>query len=418
LTVGSQHVLIVGGGLAGCTAAIAAAREGVRTLLVEQHGYLGGNATRAMVAPWQSFHAAKQQSNGELPQQVIGGIAQEFVDDLVARGASPGHIVDPIGFAGSITPVDSEELKLYLPWKLEREGVEIQLNTVLTASLLAEATQVVDASGWAAAVRMIGADYIEPRQPQPMTWMFTVGPVDTAAVRDYQLAHPEEFVLHAGFTGLRSDYIAVSGFFSLVRQAKASGDLTIPRDRLLFFSTPRHAEVLINTTRITADHHQPRLEGLRQVRELLHWLPRNVPGFERARITRLADDIGQRESYRLNGLQTLNVNDILEGRRYPDAIARGCYPVDIHSSTSEELATREVGGSGWYDIPLGCLQSAAHPNLLVAGRCISADRQGFASARVLPTAMATGQAAGYLAACKAQKKFPDLISCVSRISLV
>jgi glycine/D-amino acid oxidase-like deaminating enzyme len=414
----SYDVLVAGGGLAGCAAAIAAAREGVRVLLVEQHGYLGGNATRAMVAPWQSFHAAVQQPDGGLPPQVIGGIAQEFVDDLAARGASPGHIVDPIGFAGSITPVDSEELKLYLPWKLLAAGVEVQLHTPLTDALLAEAAQIIDATGWAAAVRMLGAEYITPSQPQPMTWMFTVGPVDTAAVRDFQLACPEEFVLHPGFRGLRADYVAVSGYFSRVKQARASGEFTIPRDRLLFFSTPRPGEVLVNTTRIPADHPQPRLEGLRQVRELLDWLPRNIPGFERARITRLADDIGQRESFRLKGLQTLSVADILEGRRYADAVARGCYPVDIHSATSEELATREVGGPGWYDIPLGCLQSAAEPRLLVAGRCISADRQGFASARVLPTAMATGEAAGLIAAARAQGKKPDLFSCVSRVSLV
>jgi hypothetical protein len=416
--VPSYDVLVAGGGLAGCAAALAAAREGVRVLLVERHGYLGGNATRAMVAPWQSFHAARQQPDGGLPPQVIGGIAQEFVDDLVARGASPGHLVDPIGFAGSITPVDSEELKLYLPHKLLDAGVEVRLSTPLTDALLADAAQVVDATGWAAAVRMLGADYVTPSQRQPMTWMFTVGLVDTAAVRDYQLAQPEEFVLHPGFRGLRADYVAVSGYFSLVKQARESGALTIPRDRLLFFSTPHAGEVLVNTTRIAADHPQPRLEGLRQVRELLAWLPRHVPGFERARITRLADDIGERESYRLQGLQTLGVDDILAGRRYPDAVARGCYPVDIHSATSEELATREVGGPGWYDIPLGCLQSPAAPNLLVAGRCISADRQGFASARVLPTAMATGQACGMLAAMKSRGKIVDLFSCVSRTSLV
>jgi hypothetical protein len=251
-----------------------------------------------------------------------------------------------------------------------------------------------------------------------MTWMFTVAPVDTAAVRDFQLAHPEEFVLHPGFHGLRADYVAVSGYFTLVNAARAAGAFTVPRDRLLFFSTPRPGEVLVNTTRIPAGHPQPRLEGLRQVRELLDWLPRHVPGFERARLARLADDIGQRESYRLRGLRTLGVEDILQGRSYPDAVARGCYPVDIHSATTEELATQEVGGPGWYDIPLGCLQSADAPGLLVAGRCISSDRQGFASARVLPTAMATGQAAGLIAAQQARGKKADLFSCVSQVSLV
>ena len=133
--------------MAGCAAALAAARQGARVLLIEHHGYLGGNATRALVSPWQSFHTAVRHQDGSLPRQVIGGIAQEFVEDLMALGASPGHIVDPIGFAGSITPVDSEQLKLYLPAKLAREDVAFRLGTPLTGKHLAAAAEIVDASG-------------------------------------------------------------------------------------------------------------------------------------------------------------------------------------------------------------------------------------------------------------------------------
>ncbi len=404
--------------MAGCAAAIAAARAGAAVLLVERHGYLGGNATRAMVSPWQSFHASAPQPGGGLPPQVIGGIAQEFVDDLTALNGCLGHVIDPIGFAGSITPVDTEVLKLYLPGKLRECGVEFAVATELTPALLAGAAQVVDATGSATAARMLGADVVTPSAPQPMSWLFTMEHVDTAAVRDYQLRHPEQFVLHRGFTGLRADIVAVSGFFDLVRDAAAAGEFTIPRDRLLFFSTPRPGEVLVNTTRIAADHFAPQQEGLRQVRELVAFLPAHVPGFAHARLGRIADAIGERESFRLRGRATLSVSDIRSGARHPEAIARGCYPIDIHSANSSALDTQELDARGYYDIPLGCLEAPGVPNLLCAGRCISADRQGFASARVLPTAMATGQAAGIIAAFRACGKNVDISACLSAVSLV
>lgn len=72
-------VLVAGGGVAGCAAALSAAREGATVVLVEAHTYLGGNATRALVGPWQSYHAAHANADGSLPPQVIGGIDRKSV---------------------------------------------------------------------------------------------------------------------------------------------------------------------------------------------------------------------------------------------------------------------------------------------------------------------------------------------------
>jgi hypothetical protein len=284
--------------------------------------------------------------------------------------------------------------------------------------LIDSARFVIDATGQAYAGQLIGAEVRRAQELQPMTWMFTLENVDTARIRDLQLAQPDQFVLHPAICELRADFIAVSGFFDLVRSARASGELDIPRDRLLFFSTPRAGEVLINTTRVPADHPQPRLEGLRQVALLAEWMPKNVPGFEQARLGRIADDIGEREASRLVGRYALSVDDLVSGRRFEDAIARGCYPIDIHGASSAELTTRELGGSGWYDIPLRCLQAPNIENLLVVGRCISADAAGFASARTLPTAMATGQAAGMVAAMVLRGEKVDSAACISAVALV
>lgn len=415
-------ILVAGGGLAGCSAAIAAAREGLRVVLLERAPVLGGNATRAMVGPWQSFHASiLPTQDARLPPQVIGGIAQEFVNDLIARGACLGHLPDPVGFAGSLTPVDALGLGAYLPEKLAGEGVEFRLGCEFGAEhvRLAEAGAfVIDATGQCAAARLLGAPVRLSAQRQPLTWMFTMGPVDSAEVRAYQLDHRGHFVMHPGFEQLRPDFLAVSGFFGLVAQARARGEFTVPRDRLLFFSTPSPGEVLVNTTRVPADHPDPLSEGMRQVRELARWLPRNVPGFSRAQLMRVADSIGERESARLLGDYELSARDLLSGREFTDAVARGCYPIDIHAPSGEALATEEISPKGWYDIPLGCLTCAAVPNLAVAGRCISADRAGFASARTLPTAMATGQAAGLFGAARKINREFSPEECVKSVILV
>ncbi|MBN2083503.1 FAD-dependent oxidoreductase [bacterium] len=413
-------VLVVGGGVAGCAAALAAVREGASTVLLERQDCLGGNATRALVGPWQSFHAGVIKLDGSLPEQVIGGIAQEFVADLTARGACNGHQPDPIGFAGSITPVDAQVVEEYLPAKLAEAGVRIELSRAVTLDDLAEATQLVDATGSAAVARMLDVPVVRSDQPQPLSWLFTMTGVDVEAVHGFQLEHPEQFVLHPAHARVFAQHgtIAVSGFFDLVRQARERGELDVPRDRLLFFSTPTPGEVLINTTRIPAAHPEPEQEGLRQVQELVRWLPEHVPGFGGAQLGRIAKSIGERESYRLVGKYTLNVNDIVKGSRHPDAIARGCFPIDIHQAGSDGLESQGVGGAGWYDIPLGCLENERIENLLCAGRCISTDRSGFASARVIPTAIATGEAAGYIASRRASSGKFKISACLSRISLV
>src|SRR5580698_6481689 len=99
-------VLVVGGGNAGCAAALAAARHGARTLLVERYGFLGGTATAAMVGPWMTFHSGRER--------IVGGIAQEMVERLVRAGASPGHIADSSDYVPTITPFDPEIHKALL----------------------------------------------------------------------------------------------------------------------------------------------------------------------------------------------------------------------------------------------------------------------------------------------------------------
>ncbi|MGB6412957.1 MAG: FAD-dependent oxidoreductase, partial [Candidatus Cybelea sp.] len=113
-------VLVVGGGNAGCAAAIAAARHGARTLLVERYGFLGGTATAAMVGPWMTFHSSNER--------IVGGIAQEIVERLQRKGASPGHLPDSSDYVATITPFDPEVHKALLLEMMQEAGVALLLH--------------------------------------------------------------------------------------------------------------------------------------------------------------------------------------------------------------------------------------------------------------------------------------------------
>ena len=113
-------VLVVGGGNAGCAAAIAAARHGARTMLVERYGFLGGTATAAMVGPWMTFHSGAER--------IVGGIAEEIVERLVRKGASPGHLRDSSDYVATITPFDPEVHKALLFEMMREAGVALLLH--------------------------------------------------------------------------------------------------------------------------------------------------------------------------------------------------------------------------------------------------------------------------------------------------
>ena len=167
----------------------------------------------------------------------------------------------------------------------------------------------------------------------------------------------------------------------------------------------------INTTRVfgkdpteLASLTEAEIEGRRQVYRVLGFLKRHVPGFAGAHLLSTGSQIGIRETRRIIGEYTLTGDDVLEARRFPDAVARGSYPVDIHDPSGRGWGVRFVKDGGSYDIPYRCLVPKEIENLLVAGRCISADHQAIGSTRVMAPCMAMGQAAGLAAALSVQAR--------------
>ncbi len=416
------EVFVLGGGLSGIAAAVGAARCGVSVAMAERSSVLGGTATQALVNPWQTFHSPEGR--------VIGGIAQELTCRLMARGATPGHIPDPVGFVNSVTPVDPDALKLLLAEIVAEEKIALLLGhrfrevrasggrisgVVLeddfNRPVLVEAETYIDASGNGDLTAAAGCDMEIDAGAQPMTLIFVLGGVDFDAVESYQESHPDEFYMSPDTKAVHNGYIGVSGFFRHVREAREQGRLDVPRDRVLFFGNNRPGQVVVNTTRVTGYHgiygrevSRAMQEGLAQVLNLFEFMRSDLPGFANAEMVRIADHIGVRETRRLLGRYVMNERDILSNQNFDDAVAKGAYPLDIHSSDDDSLSTEIIGGKGHYDIPLRSLLNNSVENLVTVGKCISVTHVGFSSTRVMPTCMAVGQAGGVAAAYSVIKK--------------
>ncbi|MBI5631327.1 MAG: FAD-dependent oxidoreductase [Elusimicrobia bacterium] len=425
---GDCDVLVCGGGAAGYCAAVASARNGARTTLIERHGFLGGSATQALVLPLMTFHAAPDE-------QVVKGIGEEIVQEVMRLGGSPGHLPDPLGCAATFTPADPEWVKFAILKLVHESKVQLHFHSFVAGALLTgrrvsgvvvenksgrqafRAQVVIDATGDGDVAEKAGARLVHGRaadgKTQPLTLMFRMYGVDAAAVRRYVRENPREFVLT---DEARRDIeslpvLAVSGFFGLVKKAQAAGDFGGFRDRVLYFEMPKPGEVMVNMTRVgnlsgvnARDLSAAELAGLAQVQQSVKFLKKYIPGFSDAALLEVAAQIGVRETRHLAGRYTLTAEDVLAGRKFADGIARGAFPIDIHSPDGSGLTMKKMEPGACYDIPFRCMLPKEVEGLLVTGRAISATYEASASSRLSPTCMALGEAAGTAAALAVKRK--------------
>lgn len=419
-------IIIVGGGVSGCCAALAAARQGASVLVAERDGYLGGALTGCGVGPMMTFHAGDKQ--------VIRGIMEELVAELVRRGQSPGHVPDTKQYCSTVTPFDAEGLKLLLDEKLRQAGCKVLFHTFLGAvettgneitaiticnkdgltklssKVYIDATGDGDLAAWAGAPMTKGRP--EDGAAQPMTMKMKYCNVDTARLKQYVLSHSELFpALTPHLDLFRQDIpFDLEGFDREFKAEKAAGRLSIRRENVLMFGTGRPGEYIINTTRII-DHDatdawslsNAEFEGRRQCAELDSFLRTYVPGFEKALLEFTGPTVGVRGSRQLVGQYTLTAQDILERTAFPDTIVHSAYPIDIHNPSGEGTASTFMSKWGtYYSIPYGVLYCPEIRNLLVTGRCVSASFEAQAAIRTTPTVGSLGQAAGIAAALAAQ----------------
>jgi hypothetical protein len=395
----AYDVVVVGSGSAGSTAAIAAARVGARTLLVERMGFLGGIST-AVLDTFYAFYTP-----GAAPRRVIGGIAWEAAALLAAEGAA---FERPNTYgAGTGITYDPEVLKRTWETLALRAGVEVLLHTWVTGVELdadrrvraltlfnkggagrVEATVVVDASGDADVAAWAGVPFDDPAtngQVQSLSTVFRMAGVDVG----------------------RAEAFGKAALWARMREASESSAYRLPRIEGSWHRTPQPGVVMALMTRVPrVDATDPvqltraEIEGRRQAWEYARFLRERVPGFEQAVMVSTSPAIGVRESRRVHGRYRLTAEDVLAGRRFDDEIALCGAPIEDHHAGTD-TRWRYVPDGGVYGIPYRCLLPKDVEGLLVAGRCFSATHDAHASARSMGTCMAMGQAAGTAAALAA-----------------
>ncbi len=399
-------LIVVGGGFAGVSAAIAAAKEKLNVLLIERYNCLGGAAVNALVTPFMPYHT-KDPATGERVY-LAGSVFLEIVREMNLFSGKPAE-----SYGGEF---DEEILKIVLNRLCKRYGVKLLFNSSVVSADIKDgsidsleimskgvscrlyAERFIDATGDGELAFMSGCDFVLGREKdslcQPMTLCFRMSGIDI-----------EKF--HKNRESINALYI----------DFKKRGLIKNPRENLLVFKSFNEGVLHFNSTRVIKrdptdpfDLTEAEIEAREQVFELLSFLKENCEGFEKARIMSTALHIGIRESRKTVGEYTLTLEDIKSCSRFPDAIAVANYDIDIHNPEGAGTSHYYFGNGEWYEIPYRCLLPKGIKNLLVAGRCISSTHEAQASFRIMPFCAELGQAAGMAAAVsdKTGKSYSDI----------
>ncbi|TAM78497.1 FAD-dependent oxidoreductase [bacterium] len=398
--VRAVQVLVVGGTPAGIAAAVAAARKGLRVELVCDRPYLGGVLTGAMMDQWD----LNKSPDGA---RIEGGIFREIYEQL-------GEAFDPqAAEAAFLRLVDSyPEITLRLDTAalsadvtgnpLDRRVTEVTFGDQRSGARFSlRAPIVIDATDGGDLAALAGARYDVGRQDtgldtkmQAATLMFAVDGVDWhTAARSYD----EERYGTGGVTEKK-----LWGYTRLLRSYEPLSPRVIARD--LNLGREPSGRVTVNAVDVVGvDGRDPQsvAEGTAIARaEILHLMPflrERVPGFAHARLAAFADDLYIRETRHVLGLTMLTADDIWHGRIPYDTIGLASYPLDIHPTYIGEppayAPVRHV-----YGVPFRAMVPYGFDNLLVAGPAISATHVAAGSARIIPTTVEEGEAAGIAAA--------------------
>ncbi len=431
-------VLVVGAGMAGVCAAIAAARGGARTVLTDRYAFLGGNATAGLLGNFLTFHNMK----GE---QICDGIPQEIVDELIRLGGAfpEGHLHNAYGNSYSVTPQDGEVLKLVNQKLCLEAGVDLVLNTYTIGPVMdgdrvagarivnksgeseIRAQVVIDASGDADIAAQAGAPFHlgdEEGKLMSISLFSRMGNVDLDRHLAHVKANPYNFMLgedpYIGKSreeiaaGLRThkDYPLVTGYYEAVKLAQSRGEFHPNRQRVVFSVTTIPGVVTINSTSMLGysgvdndDLNQVAIEGREQIFKVRDFYRKYAPGFEECYVVDSASAIGVRETRRIIGEETLTDEDCIEARKGPRDIGQGAYCLDVHQP-SGVIEHKHVRDGESYGIPYGVMIPQKVENCIVAGRPVSSDRFANGSVRNQAHIMTIGQAAGTAAAMCAERR--------------
>ncbi len=398
--VGSYDVIVCGGGPAGIIAAVASARNGAKTLLIERYGFVGGMASSALVTPVSEFRMEGKQ--------IIDGIPFE----LMKRTEELGGAITTLE-SGNVF-IEDEAFKLAAQRILLESGVTLLYHTFFSDCMVTDerishiivqnkagqtayaCKAAIDCTGDADLVRAAGYKTTKREKLQPASLWIQLGGVDTDALKP-----------------LFED--AVHGVMPVSEEIRGRlGELN-KEGKMPIFGGPwisrhfRDGLVTINLLRTGTDASSPedftRAECVlrEDLFKVLPILRKEFPAFKDCWLAKAGTQAGVRETYRIEGMYELTTDDVLHPKAFPDTICKGAHVIDIHkpNSIEQELVVLKQE----YNIPYGVLVPKNSVNLITAGRCVCADDAAFGTLRVMACCMALGQAAGTAAALSVEKGY-------------
>ena len=403
-------VLVAGGGAAGLATAVTAARQGCRVILAERYGFCGGGAVAGMSGTICGLYEASDHLRQ--PVQVVHGFANDFLRVMESRGG----LSEPMLYGKTYTRVHDP-----LVWResadqlLREAGVMVIYHAVVTDVLTegdriagvqlytkqgkvrVTATVTVDATGDADVIAMAGLPTFmgDGGRVQNPTMIFRLQGVDTERFR---AAYGENTILPQEVS-------------ELIAAADGNG-FSLPRKKIWLFPTTRPGELLCNCTRITGpdgrelnvvrfrDFTDAELQGREQAREYARFFREQLTGCEESWINDTGVQVCVRQTRQAQGIQTLRNEEILSGRKRSDGIARSPWPIELHAGERPRV---EWLLNDYYEVPYGCFVPQQGEDLLFAGRCLSAEHEAVASARVTAQCFSYGHAVGHAAALTARE---------------
>ncbi len=399
---GSFDVIVLGGGPAGIAAATTAAEAGHATLLIERLGYCGGAAVSGMSGTICGLYMTVADPHVAQPRQIIFGFAERFRAALDAEGGlTPPQIYGKTW----VTTHDCAKYKKTVTDLLRGAGVQILYHTEMVDVIVEEdaltglvlhtrsgfarvsAKRVIDASGDADAVFRMGLRTTKGNNGviQNPSMMFKIGNVDRERYLDYW-GH---------------DTISPA---KVVEKLEQHDELI--RKKVWLFPTVNPGEILVNGTKITGfdgraldvtdpvDHSEAEQFAIYQARDFFDFLKAEIPGCEDAYFIDYAQEVGVRQTRSIDGVKRLMNEDVVGTRKVEDSIARSSWPIELHYGAKPKT---EWLVDDYYDVPFGTLVPKEGRNVIVAGRCLSAEHEALASCRVTAQCFEYGRAAAIAA---------------------
>ena len=385
-------ILVVGAGMAGVLAALAAAKDNPSVTIVEKGTMPGGQVSSSLISEMSGYTYRGRE--------IYGGIQKELVDYLVSVNAAKLHynatLVPSVHARVDKLVFNTEVMKIILNWFVAQSTVEAiggcRLQKVEQSKqgmrtlfhgghdeLEISAKVVIDATGNAEAAHLAGLETATSDEKELSTLLFRLSDVAAQPLEKFMLGN---------------------GMNEVVLKGHRSGFL--PRKHISIAPIPGTKDVVINATRTFVDSRSEiditkgTIETLNQILRIAPFLKQNVPGMESAALAAIAPVLGIRDTRRIVGNAVVTEDSIANLVHYPDEVAVGCAPMGVYNSIDDDFDW--TGVLGIYHIPFSAMLPKNSDRIIAAGRCISCNDKALSTIRSIPVVMNTGETAGYAAA--------------------